>query len=124
MIKNKIAAFEPKQEAQQTYVAGLKSDLDKTVWKGNCSSWYVNKEGDVSVHAYSMRRKGGSLYHLLRHRSLLFGQALLHGSGGYCVNSLVSTRITLLIKQRKTRRVGMGKNRMYIHLTNKGKDVL
>ncbi|CDS08506.1 hypothetical protein LRAMOSA09867 [Lichtheimia ramosa] len=49
MIKNKIAAFEPKQEAQQTYVAGLKSDLDKTVWKGNCSSWYVNKEGDVTA---------------------------------------------------------------------------
>lgn len=49
MIKNKIAAFEPKKEAQQTYVAGLKSDLDKTVWKGNCTSWYVNKEGDVSI---------------------------------------------------------------------------
>lgn len=59
MIKNKIAAFEPKKEAQQTYVAGLKSDLDKTVWKGNCTSWYVNKEGDVSI-MHMKRKKGGS----------------------------------------------------------------
>ncbi|KAI9320142.1 hypothetical protein BX666DRAFT_1853340, partial [Dichotomocladium elegans] len=49
MIKEDIAAFEPTQDAQDAYAAELQKDLDKTVWKGNCSSWYVDSKGNVTA---------------------------------------------------------------------------
>ncbi|KAI8138275.1 hypothetical protein BJV82DRAFT_697788 [Fennellomyces sp. T-0311] len=48
MAKDKIAAIEPSKQAQDKHAAKLKSGFDQTVWKGGCTSWYMNKQGDVS----------------------------------------------------------------------------
>lgn len=47
-LKNNIAAMEPKLAAQNAYTANLKRKFNGTVWKSGCSSWYLNKDGDVS----------------------------------------------------------------------------
>ncbi|CAO3638385.1 unnamed protein product [Mucor fragilis] len=46
-LKNNIAAMEPKLAAQNAYTANLKRKFKGTVWKSGCSSWYLNKDGDV-----------------------------------------------------------------------------
>ncbi|KAI8967978.1 hypothetical protein BDF20DRAFT_839805 [Mycotypha africana] len=46
-IKSNIIALEPKLEAQKQYVAKLRNSFKGTVWKSGCSSWYLNKDGDV-----------------------------------------------------------------------------
>lgn len=50
-LKNNIAAMEPKLAAQNAYTANLKRKFKGTVWKSGCSSWYLNKDGDVSRKA-------------------------------------------------------------------------
>ncbi|CDS05299.1 hypothetical protein LRAMOSA07828 [Lichtheimia ramosa] len=50
MIKEKVAAIEPTQEAQDKFVQEIKKDLDTTVWKrGGCNSWYINAAGEASA---------------------------------------------------------------------------
>ncbi|KAI8637816.1 putative flavoprotein [Parasitella parasitica] len=46
-IKKNLAALEPKLAAQDAYTAKLKRQFTGTVWKSGCSSWYLNKDGDV-----------------------------------------------------------------------------
>ncbi|CDH53644.1 monooxygenase [Lichtheimia corymbifera JMRC:FSU:9682] len=50
MIKEKVAAIEPTQEAQDKFVQEIKKDLETTVWKrGGCNSWYINSAGEASA---------------------------------------------------------------------------
>lgn len=48
-LKNNVSAMEPKLAAQNAYTANLKRQFNGTVWKSGCSSWYLNKDGDVRV---------------------------------------------------------------------------
>jgi len=48
-LKNDISAMEPKLEAQNAYTSHLKRQFNGTVWKSGCSSWYLNKDGDVRI---------------------------------------------------------------------------
>lgn len=47
-IKKDLCAIEPKLAAQNAYTTTLKKRFTGTVWKSGCSSWYLNKDGDVS----------------------------------------------------------------------------
>ncbi|KAI9492354.1 hypothetical protein BDB00DRAFT_828671 [Zychaea mexicana] len=49
MLKDKITAVEPLKEAQDKCVEKLKTGFEKTVWKGGCTSWYMNKQGDITT---------------------------------------------------------------------------
>jgi cation diffusion facilitator CzcD-associated flavoprotein CzcO len=47
MRRDGLAAVEPKPEAQDAFNAGLKRQLDGSVWqKGGCSSWYLDEHGN------------------------------------------------------------------------------
>lgn len=48
-LKNDISAMEPKLAAQNAYTSHLKRQFNGTVWKSGCSSWYLNKDGDVRI---------------------------------------------------------------------------
>jgi hypothetical protein len=48
-MKKNLAALEPKLEAQNAYTANLRRQFIGTVWKSGCSSWYLNKDGDVRI---------------------------------------------------------------------------
>ncbi|KAI9264199.1 cyclohexanone monooxygenase [Phascolomyces articulosus] len=49
MKKNNIAAIEPTQSAQDEYFAATQKSFEGTVWKGGCTSWYLDNKG--AVHA-------------------------------------------------------------------------
>ncbi|KAL1934199.1 hypothetical protein VTP01DRAFT_6381 [Rhizomucor pusillus] len=49
MIKRDIAAIEPTKEAQEAFVRDLKQRFEGTTWKGGCSSWYLNSQGEVTA---------------------------------------------------------------------------
>lgn len=46
--KKQLIAIEPKLAAQKAYTKNIKSQFKGTVWKTGCSSWYLNKDGEVS----------------------------------------------------------------------------
>jgi hypothetical protein len=54
-ITRDLAALEPKLEAQKAYVAHLKGQFKGTVWKTGCSSWYLNKDGEVSLFSLQLQ---------------------------------------------------------------------
>lgn len=47
-MKKQLIAMEPKLEAQKKYTKNIKSQFKGTVWETGCSSWYLNKHGEVS----------------------------------------------------------------------------
>ncbi|KAI8147577.1 hypothetical protein BJV82DRAFT_710071 [Fennellomyces sp. T-0311] len=47
IIRNDLAAIEPKESAQEQFVSNLQKDFDGTVWKGGCRSWYMNDAGEI-----------------------------------------------------------------------------
>lgn len=49
MMKQRIDAIEPTKEAQDVFVRDLKQRFEGTTWKGGCSSWYLNSQGDVTA---------------------------------------------------------------------------
>ncbi|ORX62084.1 FAD/NAD(P)-binding domain-containing protein [Hesseltinella vesiculosa] len=46
-LRGNVKAIEPTLEAQNSFVAGLKKNLSKTVWATNCGSWYTREDGQV-----------------------------------------------------------------------------
>ncbi|KAI8141360.1 putative flavin-binding monooxygenase [Fennellomyces sp. T-0311] len=47
LTRKDIAAIEPKDEAQEAFVAKVQKGFDGTVWKGGCDSWYQNQNGEI-----------------------------------------------------------------------------
>lgn len=47
-LKKELIAIEPKLTAQKAYTNNLKGQFKGTVWETGCSSWYLNKDGEVS----------------------------------------------------------------------------
>ncbi|KAI7890615.1 uncharacterized protein EV154DRAFT_247520 [Mucor mucedo] len=46
-MKKQLIAIEPKLEAQKKYTNNIKRQFKGTVWETGCSSWYLNKRGEV-----------------------------------------------------------------------------
>ena len=50
MRKNRVAAVEPRAEAQAAFIADVDRRLGTTVWnQGGCASWYIDKTGRNST---------------------------------------------------------------------------
>ncbi|KAI9257354.1 flavoprotein [Phascolomyces articulosus] len=47
MVRNNLAALEPKESAQELFSKNLQKDFNGTVWKGGCRSWYMNDAGEI-----------------------------------------------------------------------------
>lgn len=43
-----VAALDVKPEAMKAYNERLQADLGKTVWAGDCASWYKTESGKVT----------------------------------------------------------------------------
>lgn len=82
-MKKKLIAMEPKLAAQNAYTTKLKNSFTGTVWKSGCNSWYLNKDGDVSI---STGRCVFVICTILKDcfliRFMVYGLALLQVSGG------------------------------------------
>jgi hypothetical protein len=49
MMKNNIASLDVKLDVQEKWVKRLQKDLKKTVWAGQCDSWYMNSAGHITA---------------------------------------------------------------------------
>ncbi len=50
MRDRELAVFEPRQEAQDAFVAEVDAKMKKTVWtNGGCESWYFDRSGRIST---------------------------------------------------------------------------
>ncbi|KAF7726672.1 hypothetical protein EC973_008546 [Apophysomyces ossiformis] len=47
MRKHQITSFEPKKEAQEKFVEGLRKAHQSTVWSSGCKSWYMDAKGQI-----------------------------------------------------------------------------
>jgi hypothetical protein len=47
MVKNNIRYMDPTEKAQEAFSSDLQSRFKGTVWTGGCSSWYMNKHGEI-----------------------------------------------------------------------------
>ncbi|KAI9493839.1 putative flavin-binding monooxygenase [Zychaea mexicana] len=47
LVKNDLAAIEPKKAAQEEFVANVQKGFEGTVWKAGCRSWYMNDKGEI-----------------------------------------------------------------------------
>jgi cation diffusion facilitator CzcD-associated flavoprotein CzcO len=62
MRRQRIAALEPRPEAQAAFIAGVDRRMDGTVWtSGGCRSWYLDATGRNSTlwpdHTWTFRRR-------------------------------------------------------------------
>jgi len=50
MMEAGVKGIKPKKDVEESYMAGIEKDLEKTIWhQGNCEAWYTDAKGSVTA---------------------------------------------------------------------------